>query len=294
MTFKIGVSTVFAGKNPPNFTNHDEIRSYLDFSPKIAWLAEMGIKHIELIADLNMIWDKVFAKICIEKISKLKKEFRFTCSVHMPFRHLDISYPSEELAEGHANMLAGIAEVTAPLEPEAYVTHVAGPFINKYRMQAPEDIIPARSLDVIHFCLSRYARKAGIPERMLALENTTLPFSFYDSLLKRGGYSVCMDAGHILMDKSGDNWGVEDFFNCYKNRIISIHLHDVMQTPEGAKDHFALGSGVADLDSLAALLVNYGYKGYVSLEIKDTIEEMYKSALLFKASVDTAKLGSGA
>lgn len=290
MNNRIGITlgnSLINEKNVDSLKTHDELWDYFNITSLVESAFPSDIKHIELVTDLNVLLYRELAKNDIENIARLQDKYGFTCSIHLPFRNIDISFPSKEVALAYADIFTEVVKMTDSLSPITYVSHVTGPFMTKFYGQAPDDEVPAISLDIISYCLSEFAKKAGILESKIAIENTTMPFSFYDVLLKKGDYSVCMDAGHVHMDRTKDGWSVEKFYDYYKSRITSIHLHDVESTSEGLLDHCPLGSGTIDYKSLARILLESDYQGYVTLEVRGEVEKKYRSAKLFEDTVSS-------
>ncbi|HML45518.1 MAG TPA: sugar phosphate isomerase/epimerase family protein [Clostridia bacterium] len=283
---RTGISMIFRNKLPPLAMSKRELLGFFDCSAELEACAALGIKHFELPADLNLLWDEAFSQGYIARLGGLQRRFGFTCSIHLPFRGIDLSYPSKQLAQGHADMFAQLIRATAPLSPKAYVVHASGPFLKAFRDQSVQDAIPGRCLELLEYCLCLMAEKAAIPVELLALENLALPLRFNDALLDRRNFSVCLDAGHLFSNKGGDDWSTGRFIQQYGRRMIAVHLHDVILREGMAPlDHQKLGSGELDYHQLARQLFESGYEGYVTAEIKSSMEDACRSARKFEQAV---------
>ena len=283
---RIGISMIFNNQLPSHAMSSGELLKLFDCSAELEACAVLGIKHFELSADLNLLWDEKFSQGYIVRLSALQHQFGFSCSIHLPFRGIDLSYPSKHLAQGYADMFAQLIRLVSPLSPKAYVVHASGPFLKAYRDQSVQDAIPGRCLELLEYCLCLIADKAAIPFELLALENLALPLRFNDALLDRRNFSVCLDAGHLFCNKGGDDWSIGRFIQQYRQRMIAVHLHDVvMQMGMEPLDHQKLGSGELDYCQLAKQLLECGYESYVTAEIKSSIEDACQSAQMFEQAV---------
>ncbi|HML47095.1 MAG TPA: hypothetical protein PKE04_10155, partial [Clostridia bacterium] len=168
-----------------------------------------GVGHFELSLDINVLLQG--ARECELAVAQTREALRdvgATCSVHLPFRGVDISYPSRDVAEGYARMMAGVVRLARPLSPMAYVVHPTGDFAKRLRDFAQIFPVLQKTWDTSLFALETLARLGGIQPEELAVENLSHPLAMNDYILERLPVSACLDAGHIAADHSGDGWTV--------------------------------------------------------------------------------------
>ena len=133
-----------------------------------------------------------------------------------------------------------------------------------------------RSLDT----LAPYARARGV---RIALENMAVDnFDVIGQLFSE--YSadflgLCYDAGHGNISGRG-----LDRLEQFKDRLISVHLHDNDSTGD---QHNLLFSGTVDWDRLARIMAASSYKKCVSMELSIGRSGIVDEALFLQRAFDT-------
>ena len=174
-------------------------------------------------------------------------------NVHLP---LDIDIVSRDpvTRSSSRDMVARLVERTAPLRPTSYTLHVL-------RDEAePRE----RWKDRVHESL----RSIEAPHDRFCVETLGWDLREIDGILAELGFSVCIDAGHLLLY----GYPLEDFFRIFAGRISMIHLHGV----KGKTDHLPLSVlGAKERAMIAAAMRAERYTASVCLEVfalKDFID----------------------
>ncbi len=98
----------------------------------------------------------------------------------------------------------------------------------------------------------------GIPTHRLAIENPFYPFDRIDGIIKDLGLGVCMDVGHLLVNRVD----LAAFYSRYGERVSIIHLHGV----DEGRDHVSLDRISPDgFGPILDILRRFG--GTVSVEV---------------------------
>lgn len=257
----------------------------LDYASVIDRYASQGVSHFELTLDLNLLAleDPDTAPYGgVESIGRSLAAHGASCSVHLPFRGVDLSYPSREVADGYARMLGWVIALTKPLSPMAYVIHPTGDFYKRLKGMPSCSPVVRKAWETVLYGLERTARHGEVRQEELAVENLTHPLALNDYLLAEGGFSACLDVGHIAADASGEGVDIPTALVRFGKRMRAVHLHDVDMKNGKVRDHRALGTGSVNVEEFARRLVNIGYQGYVAMEVSDGLEAAAASACLFQ------------
>jgi sugar phosphate isomerase/epimerase len=265
----------------------EDFRKVADLSKVIRKFGLLGVRHFELTIDINfLLSDEITKGFVIAQTEAALAAFGATCSVHLPFRGVDISYPSRDVAEGYARMLAAAVRFARPLTPMAYVVHPSGDFMKRLHGFTSTSPVVRQAWDTALFALETLACLGEIDQRELAIENLSHPLAMNDYILKRCSVSTCLDIGHIVADHSRDGLTVSQALSRYAGRLRAVHLHDVRHENDEVTDHLPLGTGEVDYESIAHALTACGYDGYVTLEVGTSLEDACASALLFQTALE--------
>ncbi len=155
-----------------------------------------------------------------------------------------------------------VIELTRPLDPVAYVLHLDGK-----EARAPDAPLTelSRWRDGEIRALAQVADWAGGPGR-LAVENLEgYPPDFVTPVVAKAGARRCVDVGHLWLDgRDPLPW-----LRAALPRTRTIHLHGVMQQPDGdRRDHVSLAYvPPARLDPVVDLLLTGPFTGVLTLEV---------------------------
>jgi sugar phosphate isomerase/epimerase len=89
------------------------------------------------------------------------------------------------------------------------------------------------------------------------MENIDYPFSWVDILAEEFGLKICLDLGHLILQKAN----ITKSYNRYQDRVTMMHLHGI-----GHRDHKALTLIPHD-DWLAITGVLNQFRGGLSIEV---------------------------
>ena len=128
-----------------------------------------------------------------------------------------------------------------------------------------------------------YASSKGVK---IALENGELP-DLINAIKNVEGLGICLDVGHVYLAGGP----MSEFLDALKERIIHLHLQDVLPETEShlpltEKDHFVPGTGGVpeeDWELLIATLKHIDFQGMAVFEIRP--RNPWQTALLGRAFV---------
>lgn len=194
-----------------------------------------------------------------QKMLEYQEKYEFSYTIHLPLS-MHMTDVNPYVREASLQTLKHIFAEIEELAPRAYVLHVSPfyytggtPLGRPFEVQLHEDRWKAT-----YDSLSRLAQM--IDPRKIAIENLFHDLIFQDEFIREFDYSVCMDVGHLLLNKSD----IYLFYYKYRDRIKVIHLHDVVH----GQDHQQLGEpgSTLDLQAFFYLLRKDGYTNTIVLE----------------------------
>lgn len=193
-------------------------------------------------------------KKTIDELGLIASEHGNTYTVHFPIDKKAASADGKERAffQGQA---VKIMNLTAPLEPFAYILHLEG-----VDRDAPRDARRGWMEGAVETC-SRLLDSGLVDGTMLAVENLCYPPQWNDELVEMFGLSYCIDFGHLWL--YGHDW--RGFLKERLERTRVVHLHGV----SGVADHLALCKG--DRSAVAELvrILACRFRNVVTLEVFD-------------------------
>ena len=194
-----------------------------------------------------------------ETMLRYKTEYDFEFTIHLPLS-LQMTSVNPHMREGSLKTLEEIFEEMKEVAPKAYVLHVSPFFLTggtplgrPFEVQLHQD-----RLNAARETLSQLSNI--IDPQMVAVENLFHDIRFLEEFIHEFDYGVCMDVGHILLNKSD----LYLHYHKYKDRIKVIHLHDVVN----GSDHQQLGEegSQLDLEAFFYLLKKHNYNETIILE----------------------------
>lgn len=234
---------------------------------------KMGFDYIEF--DLNSPWPEKLTK---EELNPLKNlgEYGLEIAFHGPLFGIDIAHLSDKISEASLNVILDAIKFSEAFQPLYFNFHLSShsnPHLLEFEMIRNE--IYKKALDNI----TRIINNTKID---LVLENNGGNPIFKTledfSRLKNYNLNFCFDVGHatkckFLLEKSGLQilWGLKDWLNSFKNKILVAHLHDCLIKGTEAVDHIPIGSGNIKFDEVFGAIKNTKCK-YALIEIHRTIE----------------------
>lgn len=199
----------------------------------------------------------------ITELARLSKEYDITYTIHFPIDKKAGSIDESERFQ-FFDQVRKIIELTRPLNPYGYILHLEGIEFSASK----QDIVKWR-----HACSGICENIAVIPEldcKKICIENLYYPIEWHMDLVKKHGFSLCCDVGHLWQVEL--NWKV--LIKNFLPNIRIIHLHGVSDV----KDHISLkNSKLDDVKMLIDLLMENNYHNVISLEVfnkEDTFESI--------------------
>ncbi|OGJ89256.1 MAG: hypothetical protein A2268_10225 [Candidatus Raymondbacteria bacterium RifOxyA12_full_50_37] len=167
-------------------------------------------------------------------------------NVHLPL-DADLAHPEEGPRRHALDTVNEIIHSTWPLDPTTYTLH-----INK-----PEKQEHAQWLDTVQESLMH----VQCPSRLVSIENLNYDLIEIGPVIESMDFSVCMDIGHLIVDK----YDIASFFNHFRDRLTTIHLHGV---DENGKDHLPLNVLPEEtLFTIGETILEHDFKGTLSIEV---------------------------
>jgi sugar phosphate isomerase/epimerase len=179
-------------------------------------------------------------------------------NIHLP---IDISLGSrdEEVRAKGVSTVKKVIEMTLGLNPSVYTLH----FDLRDEGGDPEADVPAWQRRVARSAeeISRF----GIEPGRISIETLGYPFEWVEEIVKKSGFSICLDLGHVLL--SGQD--LRHHLEKYLPETSVVHLHGV----HGGVDHVGIDRlPKASAELILSHLANY--RGIVSIEVfsKDDLQ----------------------
>ncbi|MCS6962668.1 cobamide remodeling phosphodiesterase CbiR [Thermoflexus sp.] len=239
-------------------------------------IADNGFTLIELNTDLQIFFPESFTLPVLRRLQELKEERGLRYTVHLPLWSLEPSSPVEEIRRASVDTLVDAVLRLAPLEPQVYVLHIAGPLAAEF-FTSPGIPDMARGLLMRRFqqqaarSIEELLRRTGLPSRALAVETIQFPLELTLELADAMDLSICFDTGHVISRQPGPIPFQEALERCLP-RLAEVHLHDgyYRRQPDGSivwADHLPLGRGEVPVGELLRTLGAHGFAGPIILEL---------------------------
>ncbi|MDT7884870.1 MAG: cobamide remodeling phosphodiesterase CbiR [Thermoflexus sp.] len=239
-------------------------------------IADRGFHLIELNPDLQVVLPESFALPALRRLQDLKQTRGLRYTVHLPLWTLDPSSPVEGIRRASVDVLVEAVFRLAPLEPEVYVLHGAGPLAAEFFTLPglPEGArlaLMRRFQEQAARSVEELLRRTGLPSRSLALETIQFPLELTLELAEALDLSICFDTGHVISRQPGPVSFGEALARCLP-RLAEVHLHDgdYRERPDGSvawADHLPLGEGAVPVGELFQALEAHGFTGPVIFEL---------------------------
>lgn len=186
----------------------------------------------------------------IENLQALAQTHAVTYNVHLP-TDLSLTHPDRSIRDAAGRILRDFVALLAPLNPTVHVLHLSPPEkpCGKKDLLAWQHLAEKPLTQIL---------KTGLPCRRLAVENLFFPFHWLAPLLEAFDLGVCLDTGHLALQK-GD---LGEFLVDYGHRITIAHLHGL----RNGRDHGPLNDLPVDYQTPLAGWLG-GFDGSVSLEV---------------------------
>ncbi len=239
-------------------------------------IADHGFTLIELNTDLQIFFPEAFALPVLRRLQDLREDRGLRYTVHLPLWSLEPSSPVEGIRRASVDRLVDAVLRLAPLEPEVYVLHIAGPLATEF-FTSPGIPDMVRGALMRRFqqqaarSIEELLHRTGLPSQALAVETIQFPLELTLELAEAMDLSICFDTGHVISRQPGPFSFQEVLERCLP-RLAEVHLHDgyYRQRPDGSvawADHLPLGRGEVPVGELLRTLEAHGFAGPIIFEL---------------------------
>ena len=240
--------------------------------PNVARLA-LSFDEIELVLFESKDENSIPDRVQIEQLIRLTRLHRVGFNIHLP---LDI-FLGDECEQVRARGVAiakKVIERTLPLQPSLYTLHLdlknppmgtdfkSVPILQSVPISDPIESWRLRLMRSLEEILAD-----GIEPKKVSIETLGYPFEWIEDIVRRFGFSICLDIGHILTH----GYDLERYLKSYLPETSIIHLHGV----RNEKDHLGIEKLAGPvLEKILSCLRQY--RGIVSIEVF-SIDELRSS-----------------
>ena len=183
-------------------------------------------------------------------------------NIHLPL-DIFLGDRSEEVRFNGVSIAKRLIERILPLDPSVYILH----FDN--RNKNGQDEIDVKTWQSHITRSSEEILENGIEPNRISIETLGYPYEWVEDIVKKFGFSICLDIGHILTF----GYDLEHYLEKYLPRTTMIHLHGF----RNGIDHLGI-----DLlpESVLELIFSHlrDYHGIVSLEVF-SIDDLKRSLI---------------
>jgi len=218
--------------------------------PNVASLAPF-FDEIELVlfesADENNFPDKKQ----IEVLMDLSFHYGVNFNIHLPI-DIFLGDKNEEVRSKGISIVRKVIERTRCLHPSVYILHF------DRRNIKDQDEIDIKTWKSLIIRSAEEILENGMEPNRISIETLSYPFEWIEDIIKKFGFSICLDIGHIMI--SGQN--LQLYLERYLSEVSIIHLHGF----KNGTDHLGIEQ-LPDpaLQSILSYLRNY--HGIVSIEV---------------------------
>lgn len=206
--------------------------------------------------------NEVMGDAILKRLFDIKKESGIKYSIHLP---LDLNLLDlQARIDKNLEIIQMIFNKTFFLGIDEYILHIDCYKDFKYRKVVLNDRIHCR-MEKILIKLKIFLREN---DKKILIENTSYDLNYFQDLIIKYNYNICMDIGHLFKHDLDFN----KFLFSFKDRIQMFHLYGF----KNGNDHISLNkTGKPVLTEVIKFLKNY--KKSVIIEVfnqKDLIDSM--------------------
>ena len=179
----------------------------------------------------------------------LKEEVGF--NIHLPV-DIFLGDKDEEVRFRGISVVKKVIERTLCLKPSLYTLH----FDVRNKNGGEETDMEAWRRRIIRS--TEEMKERGIELGRISIETLSYPFEWIEDIIKKFGFSICLDIGHMLLYELD----IQSYLKKYLPQTSIIHLHGV----ENGVDHLGI-------DKLHGRIVDlilsrlHSFKGILSIEV---------------------------
>lgn len=214
---------------------------------------------------LDYPWPDQLTKEEIGLLEKLKEEYGLGIAFHGPWAGKVISHPRDEISDACLRIYEKCLKFAGKFNPMYFNFHQFG-----YAATSGFEEIRKRIFDkalettraIVGFGRDFPITIENNPGRPLGRPSPFERPKDIKFLLDRiTGLNFCLDVGHAAISKwgiqharsgSGEKLEIEDWFELFEDRILTVHLHDCLLGDNSRPmDHLVIGKGNLDFESIA-------------------------------------------
>jgi sugar phosphate isomerase/epimerase len=190
--------------------------------PNVRFLAPL-VDDIELVLFESAEHSNLPGPTEVAELGRIAADHGISYTVHLPL-DIELGHHDEAVRFRSVRQCRRVIDLTAPLDPFAWVLHLSRPV---GPAPVPQDD-RARWLDALAESAAALADAFPAP-RLCSVETLSYPFEWVEGIVARHGFSVCLDVGHLLLrgDPLAEAW------RRYGDATRVVHLHGV----RGRTDH---------------------------------------------------------
>ena len=231
----------------------------------------LGFDFIEL--SLDYPWPDQLTSEEIGLLEKLKEEYGLEIAFHGPWSGKVLFHPRDEISDACLKIYEKCLKFAAALNPLYFNFHQFG-YVATSGFEEIRKKIFNKALEatrtIVNFGKSFPVTIENNPSRLFGRPRDIK--LLLDNIIN---LNFCFDVGHAVVSKweiqhakgkTGEKLEIEDWLDLFKNRVLTVHLHDCLF--EGnlkPVDHFVIGKGNLDFESIVRAIKKTSCR-YVSLE----------------------------
>ncbi|MFQ5711038.1 MAG: sugar phosphate isomerase/epimerase family protein [Candidatus Geothermarchaeales archaeon] len=223
----------------------------------------LGFDYVEF--SLDYPWPEGLSEEERNLLESLGDEYGLELAFHAPWAGQHISHPRDEISAACLKVFERCLDFAGGFNPLYFNFHQSMEastfYFEEVRVKIFEKALASTTLIV------DMGRRHGFP---VTIENNPTPFfgspDQLEFALQVEGLKMCLDVGHVFLSRRSikrlraaklfdQRLGLEDWFNQFKDRILTVHLHDCrVGGVSGPRDHLAFGRGNLDFERIAEMI----------------------------------------
>jgi len=231
----------------------------------------LGFDYIEL--SLDYPWPDHLTSEEMKLFGKLKEEYGLEIAFHGPWAGKALYHPRDEISDACVKVYKKCLKFAGRFNPLYFNFHQMG-YVSTSGFEEIRKEIFCKALETTRKIVN-FGK--GFP---VTIENNPNRFFGHPKDIKLlldeiKDLNFCFDVGHAIVSKweiqrgksgSTEKLGVEDWLKLFKDRILTVHLHDCkVERDSKPVDHYVIGKGNLDFESIAKAVKKTSCK-YILLE----------------------------
>ncbi|MHA1213092.1 MAG: sugar phosphate isomerase/epimerase family protein [Candidatus Heimdallarchaeota archaeon] len=255
---KFGISLVM------NFKAMSDISEFLNYAH------EQTFQTVELVAEPPYCQIDQLNEKDREEIRSQAKDLGLELTVHATFSDLNIAAYNQRVREFAQRIVKDCIDFAADIDAHIVTVHPG-------ELSAGGSCFPESILENNIKALQQFAEFAYSKNVKISYENNPIftwnqieesydPYKIKALLEKVDAQNlgITWDVGH----SNTTNFKMNEYFNCFKDRLLHIHLHDNHGPGKGWRDtHLEIGKGIIDWIEIIGYLKKIDFQGSCIFEL---------------------------